>query len=197
MNKIKKRSINKRLLVLMVTALSIILISCGNKKEKGAIEFLKSNLKSPSSFKLISCETTSSETTFIYDTVYHITNIEAEGYDSTFEYYENVTSITYNAMRIYKREIFANTKYRITYEAENSFGASLKDVTDVYLLNDKYTMDILELCADHVELENEITIEGTFPYRATMESIKLDSWYEISVFGEDDWMLKPEKDINK
>lgn len=182
--------------VFMVVALALILASC-NKEEKGAIEYLKSNLKSPSSFELVSIESKQHEQSYLYDTVYHITAIEAENFDSLFDHYNNVTSVSYDAMKIYKRDFYANTKFLITYDADNSFGAKIRENQSVYFVNGKYTMDFLDLASNNRELDSENKVVGKLPYECSMEStLKVDGWFEISrAFGF--WSATAESDLMK
>lgn len=99
----------------------LLLSSCHTHDEQIAIDYLRSHAKSPSSFKVIECESHEyrPDTTESFDTAYYY-----NGKKIYPEWGEN----TYDSLTI-TRSYYENspaTWVDITYEASNAFGVMLK-----------------------------------------------------------------------
>ena len=68
----------KRIFYFIVFALvsTFVFVSCKSAEQKKAEEYLQNQMKSPSSFKVISCELDLLEAYSTFDTIYHVKKIK-------------------------------------------------------------------------------------------------------------------------
>lgn len=127
-----------------------MLESCHTPDENIAIDFLKNHCKSPSSFKLIKCESNeyTSDNDVKYDTSFY--------YKDSWIYpiYENAK---YDSISVEKRwyENSKATWVDVTFEASNAFGVMLKNYETVIVRNGRASTLMDDLASrQHKEVEH-------------------------------------------
>lgn len=136
---------------IMIVIVSSCIVSCKSKNAKDAeqqlaIEYLKSTLVSPSSFKLIDVTKYEYEDSISYDTLCHVKEL-------TYSY-----ALT-DSMKILEVLRPKHKDYQIVYDASNEFGAIIRDEDEIVICNGKpYTP--LEFTDMYIENKKEIHKEA-------------------------------------
>lgn len=105
-----------------------ILFSCVSKEQKIATEYLKSTMKSPSSFKVISVEKENIPASISYDTTYHIKKICKHSYYM-------VDSVLFDSIKIWRTEYPQHQKFFIKYDTANTYGGIMREAEEVCVVN--------------------------------------------------------------
>lgn len=147
----------KNYLAIALCLVCALFVSCTNKEQKVAVEYLKNTMKSPSSFKVVNVKTYEKDASISYDTLYHIMEVYKSKYDWL------VDSVSVDSIKIYRIEYPRYTKYDIEYDAANSFGAVIRgnqevyvvDVDHVYFFEEYIRKYMNEKVFDYQEIYNE------------------------------------------
>lgn len=125
-----------------------LLCSCGTKeiKEKinyeqnGAIEFLKTQMKSPTSFQVVSVRVDTCAPYELVDTLYHISKI--------YKNFYSIDKVYVDEAKLRTHKYPARNEYHIEYDAANSFGAILRERATIIAVNGEYynTLDFYKEC---------------------------------------------------
>lgn len=156
-----------------------MMASCQSKEEKGAIDFVRQNLKNPESMKVDSV--TFEDEPFVenYDTTeYFVSACEGEVsyFDSTK--YDIVTKLTVDSIKIISNPAFR--RYRVYYKATNSFNAVVTEKATVFMIDGKFVSvdEIIEMSDATARTE---AYNKTFEYGIGGPiAIKVNEWTSYS-----------------
>ena len=169
----------KRIFYFIVFALvsTFVFVSCKSAEQKKAEEYLQNQMKSPSSFKVISCELDLLEAYSTFDTIYHVKKIK--GTKSSFsDDYISIDNVLIDSIKVTERQYPARHSYLIEYDAANSFGAILRDSKSIYVVNGE--------CYD---LETFVKIGKEIPYSAEAVNLTIKDPYGVFI-KEGEWVYK-------
>lgn len=171
-------------LLIVIVSASFCVTSCKNEDEKAkdaeqqlAIEYLKSTLASPSSFKLIGVTVSGHEDSISYDTLYHVKKL-------TYSY-----ALT-DSMKIMEVLRPKHKEYQIIYDASNEFGAIIRDEDEIVICNGK-PYEHQEFTSMFLENKKEIHKEAQVnKFMNPSSHVFEDDWSSI-LFLEADRLILP------
>ena len=121
-----------------------LLVSCQSKGEKQAklnedkvVECVRNSLTSPSTMNVVSIVHESRDAKIIIDTLYHVKSIQGK-YNKIgdMKIWFKINAVTIDSLQEAVRCFPAHTLYTVQYDAQNVFGAMVRDEDDVALLED-------------------------------------------------------------
>ena len=177
----------KNYLFAVLTFVCVIFASCTSKEEKAAIQYLKSTMKSPSSFKVINVSYTEMDARIEFDTLYHISKVQERNVYGM----RNVDAVEIDSIKIMRIEYPAYTDYSIEYDAANSFGAIIRDTESVVVCKGEASDygDMISKYYDKKNFDHFETYKKTFNTESLIltDNLQPGKWVDKMDIS-DDWM---------
>ena len=145
-------------IIIAFIGMSVMFVSCMSKEEKQAKEneelatsCVRATLKCPSSMQVSHIEQLAVTDTIEFDTLYHISQIVRRTewlYGTKFEY--EITKLEIDSIRELKRIYPAYTHCSVYFDAQNSYGAMVRENETVAIVNG-YAILFRDFFAEHYE----------------------------------------------
>ena len=138
----------KKIFVLC-SLIAVILTSCTSEEEKikkqnekAAIECVKWTLKCPSTMQVSHVDQVVEEAKIEKDTMFHIKKKHGKytDYGSGLKFWDKVTAVTIDSLKEYTRSYPAYTMCFVSYDAQNSYGAMVREHQSVAVLENGEAM---------------------------------------------------------